>query len=89
MILDVTLNMFNLITYLFFFTETGHKDLLTSLTTARNSEGSGLSDKELFGEIIGFLLAGFDVCSSVFHAKCATSFSIIHFVVDKFNIFSS
>jgi len=30
--------------------------------TARNSEGSGLSDKELFGEIMGFLFAGFDVC---------------------------
>lgn len=45
--------------------ETGHKDLLTSLMTARNSEGSGLSDKELFGEIIGFLFAGFDTTSTV------------------------
>lgn len=43
--------------------ENRHQDLLTSLMSARDAEGSGLSDKELFGEIIGFLFAGFDTTS--------------------------
>ncbi|XP_052068315.1 uncharacterized protein LOC127707693 [Mytilus californianus] len=46
------------------FNENKHRDLLTSLMSARDSEGSGLSDKELFGQIIGFIFAGFDTTAT-------------------------
>ncbi|XP_060074895.1 uncharacterized protein LOC132554588 [Ylistrum balloti] len=39
------------------------KDLLTSLLVARDQEGGAMSDKDLFGEVIGFLFAGFETTS--------------------------
>lgn len=39
------------------------KDLLSSLLAARDQEGGAMSDKDLFGEVIGFLFAGFETTS--------------------------
>ncbi|OWF46485.1 Secologanin synthase [Mizuhopecten yessoensis] len=36
------------------------QDLLTSLLVARDQEGGAMSDKDLFGEVIGFFFAGFE-----------------------------
>ncbi|XP_021345044.1 cytochrome P450 4F12-like, partial [Mizuhopecten yessoensis] len=39
------------------------QDLLTSLLVARDQEGGAMSDKDLFGEVIGFFFAGFETTS--------------------------
>lgn len=41
-----------------------HKDILSILMSARDEEGSGLSDKDLFGQILGFLIAGYETTST-------------------------
>lgn len=41
-----------------------HKDILSILMSARDEEGLGLSDKDLFGQILGFLIAGYETTST-------------------------